>query len=283
MCGILGYYSMDDKPLPGLDLMIAWALASARGEDACGAIWRSMDGHTWTFKTQGPSYDQAVRIAAHLAEPTRWVALHTRQATKGPAAENVNNHPVRYQHIQVVHNGIITNDDDVFRKLAVERRAKVDTEAIAACLAVGGIAKVVELCHGSLSIAWVDTRKPESLHLYTNGRSPLWASVGDNWLSFASTRSLMPMSLVGKPLNIKPGEHVLLRPDMEPRVTQVGVVQGWVQQTHRGVWRRFAEGDYECYDLECKTIGNHVHINGPAYTKDLHPYHMRLDNAKKHT
>lgn len=273
MCGIAGYYNLDGNHPPSRDLMIAWALLSARGTDASGALWRHFgQDHIWTYKSQHRSYDVASRIWDKIETPSlQWAAFHTRASTKGSPAVPANNHPVRYRNIYVTHNGIISNDTEVFKKLGTKRVADVDTEAIAACLAVGGIAKVVELCEGSMSIAWTDTKDLSALHLYTNGRSPLWAGSGKGWFSYASASCYLPQSLLGTEFKVDPGDHVTLRVGEPPLVEKVGIkeVRVWAP-----AWRGYSSGVYLCYDPECKDAGGHTHPK-PRYAFRTHGLHSK--------
>lgn len=61
---------------------------------------------------------------------------HTRSKTKGCPKNPLNNHPIRTGSIVGVHNGVISNDDSIFKLLNTEsdgevtRIAEVDSEAI---------------------------------------------------------------------------------------------------------------------------------------------------------
>ena len=57
---------------------------------------------------------------------------HCRFPTKGTVTNNRNNHPIITKHIVGVHNGIIGNDDALFKKYkkAFDRDAEVDSEII---------------------------------------------------------------------------------------------------------------------------------------------------------
>jgi hypothetical protein len=57
----------------------------------------------------------------------------------------------------------------------------VDSQAIAECLAVGGIDEVIQHCVGSMSLIWADQRDPAgTLHFWTNGENPLHFGRLDN-------------------------------------------------------------------------------------------------------
>ncbi len=76
--------------------------------------------------------------------------------------------------VMLVHNGVVTNQDAVYKGLGIESLGPVDSQAVAAALELGGIEKVVELCKGSMSLIWADKRDPEgTIKFWSNGGNPL--------------------------------------------------------------------------------------------------------------
>ena len=60
---------------------------------------------------------------------------HARLVTNGGAESNDNNQPILADGIVGVHNGIVVNDEDIWRRFpALQRRCTVDTEAILALM-----------------------------------------------------------------------------------------------------------------------------------------------------
>jgi len=55
---------------------------------------------------------------------------HVRSQTKGTFTNNRNNHPIVAGNVVGVHNGIISNDDELFKKYNLPRTGKVDSEII---------------------------------------------------------------------------------------------------------------------------------------------------------
>lgn len=252
MCGIAGFYNLGEPKAPTVEMMVMWAALAQRGHDAAGAMWyNEADGKLWTYKAARASVNLVNELWQAIdGQPLRWIAFHTRQQTKGSPRNSLNNHPVKYKDTYVVHNGVISNDDEVFKALKRKRKAEVDTEAIAACLDVGGIDKAVELLQGSMSIAWANINAKDTLRLYSNGRSPLWVSEGPDVVSFASTSMFMPEGMrgakadtlkVGNVLTLTPGSSVATdvgtgRPppltDYQQRVRDAQEEEGGYQSNH---------------------------------------------------
>src|SRR6478735_2761691 len=112
MCGIAGYSL---SPRSEIDrTRAAQALLAAiaeRGADAVGYAHRALDGAIEVHKERGGASAVLDRIA--VPADTRQVLLHVRDYTKGHPSIAANNHPVRHGGVVGIHNGIITNDDEV--------------------------------------------------------------------------------------------------------------------------------------------------------------------------
>jgi asparagine synthetase B (glutamine-hydrolysing) len=94
-----------------------------------------------------------------------------------------------------IHNRIIANDEELFRRHGIERHEPemtVDSEAIFALVEARGTAgAVLEQLVGAMAAAWVDERRPEVLHLARGVGRPLWIARGRHELLFASTRAAL--------------------------------------------------------------------------------------------
>lgn len=115
-----------------------------------------------------------------LSEHTTGVLLHARAATKGSRENNHNNHPIMAGEIVGVHNGIIYNDDEIFRNFRQHftREAEVDSEAIfrlihhykkQSSMDIKAIRKALGKLYGCMALAFVDAFNPHCFYLYTNG------------------------------------------------------------------------------------------------------------------
>lgn len=181
MCGIAGFSRVDgtssipDGRAFGVDL--AHAIRD-RGFDAVGFGWFNHAGEAWYWKQQGDPFTVAADAPLPLGLKT--LIAHTRWATQGSPKNNANNHPVIAPGIVLVHNGGVWNDDDIFDVLQVERKAEVDSEALAALLSAGpeafGVdhpAELLSLIEGSAAVAWLDNGSPDVLHLARVSERPL--------------------------------------------------------------------------------------------------------------
>lgn len=108
---------------------------------------------------------------------------HCRAKTKGSEKIYENNHPIKSGKIVGVHNGIVGNDDSLFRYWSVKhdymkRSGTVDSEIIFSLLNMyithhrinvrTAITKTVGETTGSMACAFLDAVHPYSLHLFRN-------------------------------------------------------------------------------------------------------------------
>ena len=174
MCGIGGFYA---APGSTVDSYLVWTLGTAledRGRHASGAAiyWQNAD-QPIIEKAAVPFSRLAQKVSDRMGTHTQYALLHTRYTTQGSTANNGNNHPVARDGLLMTHNGVISNDDDVFRALGVRPQFQVDTECLVAGLAVAGPEWTFNNIRGSASVAWVDRTRPDVVCLFTNGRNPL--------------------------------------------------------------------------------------------------------------
>lgn len=204
MCGIAGVKRMGTNAAPITIPQISALLLDIqkRGADATGiAIQRGSEivvhkaaQIAWKFLADGETKEF---LEEYLTEDADAAILHTRAWTKGSPMWNVNNHPLSKGVTAIVHNGMISNDDDIFRELKIPRENRVDAEtdsdAIRVLLDHHGLtqagAKSLSKLHGSAAIAAVSTAYPGKLLLARSG-SPLVvaALMEGNQLMWASTK-----------------------------------------------------------------------------------------------
>lgn len=120
--------------------------------------------------------------------------MHTRAKTQGSEQDNRNNHPIVVADGRMVgvHNGMLWNDDDIFRYLGADLRiGQVDSEAIFALLAHSNtsVEESLSTLEGSVACAWMTTDEgPDTLHLARVSQSPLIVGQTEGGsLLFAST------------------------------------------------------------------------------------------------
>ena len=176
MCGIAGIYA-GSQPVNLQEVEAVWVAIADRGTHAAGFAFRWADSDSDIVFKRASSSRELVKqkvFSKKVGGNLAYALLHTRFTTQGSTANNGNNHPIVGHDIILTHNGVISNDDLIFRELNVNRLHQVDTECINAGLRHKNTQWITEKVQGSMSIAWVDTtQNQQEVHLITNGRNPL--------------------------------------------------------------------------------------------------------------
>jgi len=106
---------------------------------------------------------------------------HCRWPTQGPPENNLNNHPQVIDNIIGVHNGVISNDHELFKSFekVITRKAMVDTEIIFQLIkhfnksensrTVDAIEKTTGYLVGGYACAMQNTKHPYNLYLFKRG------------------------------------------------------------------------------------------------------------------
>jgi glucosamine 6-phosphate synthetase-like amidotransferase/phosphosugar isomerase protein len=195
MCGIAGYSlssrSSVDRTLAAQALLAGIA---ERGADAVGYAHRSPESHyPVVVKQRTPASRLLDRI--EVPDSASELLVHVRDYTKGHPSIAANNHPVRHGPVIGIHNGIITNDDELLDPLPCarcEQGMSVDSEAIFALAAHSeNNPQAFEALVGAMATAWLDERRPGSLYLARGIGRPLWLGKGRREIFFASTREAL--------------------------------------------------------------------------------------------
>jgi glucosamine 6-phosphate synthetase-like amidotransferase/phosphosugar isomerase protein len=192
MCGIAGYSvesgSTLDRTLSAQALLAAIA---ERGADAVGYAYRSPDDTYATVVKQRTPASQLLERIAVPGEATQ-LLVHVRDYTKGHPAISANNHPVRHGPVVGIHNGIITNDDELLAPHScarAEAKMTVDSEAIFALAAHSrNDPDALECLRGALATSWLDEREPGVVFVARGSGRPLWLGEGRGAVFFASTK-----------------------------------------------------------------------------------------------
>ena len=202
MCGIAGF--INDGLLDTRKGELAHVFAklmmetSARGTDATGAwvqnrnVWFLKGAYTATEMVRQTAYEKLMVKVNHT---TTAVVGHCRAATKGMPADNRNNHPVQAGPIVLVHNGIISNSEEIVKEWT--DAPTVDTAAAAYAIwqesktvtTAGSIAKALERLKGWFSLAITDLRNPSVVYIvrhlapmyfaYDEARKVMWFASDD--------------------------------------------------------------------------------------------------------
>jgi glucosamine 6-phosphate synthetase-like amidotransferase/phosphosugar isomerase protein len=171
-----------------------------RGNHASGIAW-AKDDKVEVCKAPLPAWkffasDEYEEFEKAMPEDVDIVLIHTRLATQGSPHKNVNNHPVFAGKCAVVHNGMISNDDHLFRNTEYPRLAEVDTDIIRAFVDEHGLTPkaVTELnrMSGSAACAIVHPEFPRKLMLIRSGSPMVLAWNPDvKQLSWASEKDVL--------------------------------------------------------------------------------------------
>lgn len=180
MCGIAGFQLSDEERAERR--LNARALTNRllrsiehRGRDATGVAWPT-NNQQYVVVQKAPVPASSFTPRNSMWKGANSVIAHTRASTVGDPSINVNNHPIRTGPVVGIHNGVVSNDWSIFKKLkdvGVERIGRVDSEAIFASLAHGHltpdgesdpiigneVTKQLEAISAGAAIAWYDERE----------------------------------------------------------------------------------------------------------------------------
>src|SRR3954469_25027102 len=191
MCGIAGYSLRSASSLERT--LAAQALLAAiaeRGADAVGYAYRQPGvAYPTIVKQRTPASQLLDRVS--VPQDVDQLLVHVRDYTKGHPSIAANNHPVRHGPVVGIHNGIITNDDELLAPHScarVEPRMTVDSEAIFAVAAHSrNDARALERLRGAMAAAWLDEREPGAVYVARGSGRPVWIGESREGVFFAST------------------------------------------------------------------------------------------------
>lgn len=211
MCGIIGFVGQVAEGCWGQTHSIIESLfrhAEVRGRDATGFVANAVpfdqpersriiwDKHPSTA-SEFVASSRAFRSLGHR-RCTAFVG-HVRAATHGTPADNRNNHPFVSddQTLFLVHNGILSNHEEIADSLSLDRHTECDSEILlrmveTATNVAGGLQNCLRLLKGSMAIAVYD-EATGSVWLAQNGGRPLWLARlrKDHRWFFASTQKIL--------------------------------------------------------------------------------------------
>ena len=167
---------------------------------------------------------------------------HARMVTNGAAHTHENNHPVIFDGLLCLHNGIIVNDEAIWSHYPqLTRQFEVDTEALVAVIAdrqtngktlAQSVISGMQETRGSNTIALASSREDAVVLASTNG-SLYWSrSESGHEFAFASERYILEKTIESKELagrfnghrvtQVRPGEAYLIPFEtLEPAYFQI--------------------------------------------------------------
>lgn len=227
MCGIFGI--SDDGGLSKVQFVeqtkSLYKLSKTRGRDSSGIAWLS-DNQELKIHKRSMSPERFIKSKRmlDLFKSTKVPKLcigHSRLATNGPLYKISENQPQFTTNLVCVHNGIITNVDELWAHFPqLKRENIVDTEVIVKLLefflkegntVLDSINKIFELIEGEASIAVIN-KDSNQLILATNNGSLYYLKLA-NTVYFASEKLILKLlqkkyKLLGEVIHIQPGTHL---------------------------------------------------------------------------
>lgn len=247
MCGIFGLVVREKSGVTESQLQkiidTLYALSESRGREASGlAVASSNRIAVLKRNIGGKSLSQLERVREMLVEAltgtgSLLVVAHTRMVTNGAAQVVGNNQPVVRGPLACIHNGIITNSEEVWRgETGLQREHEVDTELLVALLdrelahgvpLVGALKKAMARLVGANTFALLHDSFDGILLATTNGSLYDASSEQNGWAVFASERYILEEAIKATPLElylgnnkidqVKAGNGVLLCADLSVR------------------------------------------------------------------
>lgn len=158
ICGLAGFSLNPNATVDATVLSAALALSiESRGGHATGiAHYHPHQKAVLVTKDGVTAYEFIDQIMESVDPKCRAAIIHTRFGTKGSSDVNENNHPIVLPGIVGVHNGIVSNDDEVTEKLELDRVAEVDSEVLFHIIRDQGVRHVAEHVHGDAAVAWMN-------------------------------------------------------------------------------------------------------------------------------
>lgn len=216
MCSIGGFFASDVlKPAVGLRLTRGLLYyGDTRGSQSSGVF----SGSTLVKKAISPyEFINEKEFTNLLATPTKMVLTHTRQPTTGGRGDE-QAHPFWVGNTVTVHNGWLTNCEEIRKKWEIDKPSGVDSELLASALHKYGIAKfpeVVKTMQGSASLGawhegklylardsnpmeymWIDVsnghKEPIKLFIFASTEFHLQQAIAHQWLLKKERSTTLP-------------------------------------------------------------------------------------------
>jgi len=218
MCGIVGVIGKANTTeilMQGLEKL------EYRGYDSAGIYVNDQAGHDYLVKRVGRIKNLEAAVDDSI-QGTLGIG-HTRWATNGkPSVANSHPHISNDERFYLVHNGVITNANELKRQYLsdVEFASETDTEVVVQLIALfareglsakEAFRKALTMVDGSYAFSLVDRLTPDTL-LVAKNKSPLLIGKGDGFNVVASD-ALAMLSETDQFVEMKDEEIVALTKD----------------------------------------------------------------------
>ena len=182
MCKLSGFYRIkrtkDNLTTSKINFSDLIASQAVGNSDAAGLATVRDDNQFLVYKQpiSGIDFVASPEYAKIMDDiKTRIVIGHCRFKTQGDNTNNKNNHPLFTKDgIIVIHNGVIRNDAELFKKYNFTRDAEVDSEILPQLIAYHvrkgkstrlAIQETLKECTGSIAMAVLNCQEPDKLYL----------------------------------------------------------------------------------------------------------------------
>ncbi|ALB28437.1 glutamine--fructose-6-phosphate transaminase (isomerizing) [Companilactobacillus heilongjiangensis] len=216
MCGIVGVIGNNkttDILLNGLEKL------EYRGYDSAGIYVNNQDGKDYLVKEVG----KISKLENAVTDDVQGLVGigHTRWATHGtPTIENAHPHFSEDNRFYLVHNGVLTNFEELKTKYLSDVNFSSQTDTEVAVQLVDHFAKegldgeaafrkALSLIEGSYAFAMVDKEQPDRIFVAKN-KSPLLIGLGDGFNVICSDAMAM-LDQTHQFVEIQDGEVVILK------------------------------------------------------------------------
>jgi len=218
MCGVFGFVAEGDGRVDAKRLRAIAQETQRRGPHAFGFAWIGSDGRMRCYKQTG-------RIGDHLGllrmvADARMIVGHTRYATQGDPADNMNNHPHAADGGWIVHNGMIPAWEQLVGAYDLHLTSDCDSETIARLFEeeagenrIGRMATTVARIGSTPAVVLGLFRRPDEVLIARRG-NPLRMGKAGEGIYFGSLAGGLP----GGGREFKTGEALSLRRDNKGHV-----------------------------------------------------------------
>jgi len=183
MCGIFGIISQAPIKIPELKQLVKHA--EQRGKDSSGLIFLKEN----SYQIYRADYNIEKLLGQTKLNGPPIVLGHSRLITNGLS----DNQPVIRDDVFVLHNGIIVNDEEIWKGLSIDRKFKIDSEVLAV-IALEHLKKgnpletladvVMDKCEGIVSCAILIQSLGKLILISNNGS--LYTGIKGKTVYFAS-------------------------------------------------------------------------------------------------